>query len=241
MMMNYLNYMMQMTQVTQSLATRLIPGMLLYSLACTVMVGPGLLSIGAICAMALATVSPLPSYSLHLAHVFRLNENLVASVVRYSMNISFVSAIILVGGTVQAIATGTSKPLVSCLLACAAACWALMAFWSPDRKRASTDQKVRMVYTGPVQTQDPKTAVDTGEQPGAVSTDSNADDTRGRGASAIPSNVKRPWSAKRPWCSKLSPHRHCGSRSLFKSIRLGLHRPMKMATGPYLLRYRTPV
>lgn len=228
---------MQMTQVTQSLATRLIPGMLLYALACAVLVGPGVLTIGAICAMALATASPLPSYSLHLAHVFRLNENLVASIARYSMDVSLVLAIILLGGSVQAIAMGSSKPLLLCLLTCAASSWALMASWSPGNRRASTDQKVRMVYTGPVQPEDLKTTLEPGKQTDAIRTDPDADNRKGGSASALPSNRKRPWSLQRPSSKNVMPHHQAGSRSLFKSFRL--HRPTTMR--PYLFHCRNLV
>lgn len=143
--------MLQVPTVTQTLATRMVPGFLIYSVAAFLAhsMGATLVTTSTLASMALATGSPLPSRSLELAHLFRLNENLVAATTRYSFRVALPIACGLVFAANQA-------SLLSLAVALAAApciVWLFSILHVMDEgSTAESDfykRTTRMVYKGP--------------------------------------------------------------------------------------------
>jgi hypothetical protein len=146
-----------MNSITQVLATRTLPGLILY-LAAACLLEPitgGIITSNTLCALALATVSPLSSTSLEMTHVFRLNENLVAAMTRYSTYVSASCACLLLLGAGYAQATQSNVPMLSSIAAVAILIWFMTAYWSIDKTNSQEPdfykRTVKMVYRGPSQ------------------------------------------------------------------------------------------
>ncbi len=117
---------------------------------------PATLPAASICALALATVSPMSYRTLELTHVFRLNENLVAAASRYSVGISVActGAILLAA---RRAATTASVAELSYGMGMIALClWLVMSFWSESAQKARAGgeggdfykRTIKMVYKG---------------------------------------------------------------------------------------------
>lgn len=143
-----------MTAITQMIATRVVPGLVVYAAAAIAL--PATLPAASICALALATVSPMSYRTLELAHVFRLNENLVAAASRYSVGISVActGAILLAA---RRAATTASVAELSYGMGMIALClWLVMSFWSESAQKARAGgegsdfykRTIKMVYKG---------------------------------------------------------------------------------------------
>ena len=143
-----------MTAITQMIATRVVPGLVVYAAAAIAL--PATLPAASICALALATVSPMSYRTLELTHVFRLNENLVAAASRYSVGISVActGAILLAA---RRAATTASVAELSYGMGMIALClWLVMSFWSESAQKARAGgeggdfykRTIKMVYKG---------------------------------------------------------------------------------------------
>lgn len=114
-----------------------------------------IVSTSALAALALATVSPLSSRSLELAHIFRLNENLVAATSRYSTSIAAACAAVIVFAAHQAFHTSTCIPLASVIGMTALFMWLLSLYWAVEGLPSASSESefyartVKMVYKGP--------------------------------------------------------------------------------------------
>ena len=121
-----------MKTITRTISFRIIPGLCAYLVAVIVFHAMGLMSIPAISALALSTVSPMTSRSLELTHIFRLNENVVAAATRYSMYIAMACAPVFVLATHQALRDNSIIPLASALGLAAVFIWLIGAYSSID-------------------------------------------------------------------------------------------------------------
>lgn len=142
---------LQMKTITRTISFRIIPGLCAYLVAVIVFHTMGLMSIPAISALALSTVSPMTSRSLELTHIFRLNENVVAAATRYSMYIAMACAPVFVLATHQALRDNSIIPLASALGLTAVFIWLIGAYSSIDGTSESDfyARTVKMVYKGP--------------------------------------------------------------------------------------------
>ena len=141
-----------MSTVTQMIATRVVPGLLLYAVAGVAL--PAALPAASICAMALATVSPMSFRTLDLTHVFRLNENLVAAASRYSIGVSVVCTAAVLFSAWRAATTASIAELSYGLAMTALGVWLLASFWSEGAQKARGGKgdfyrrTIKMVYKG---------------------------------------------------------------------------------------------
>ena len=145
---------LQMNSVTQVLATRTLPGLILYLAAACFLepINGGIITSNTLCALALATISPLSSTSLEMTHIFRLNENLVAAITRYSSYVSASCACLLLVGAAYAQATQSNVPMLSSIAAVAIGIWFMVAYWSKETTNPQEPdfykRTVKMVYRG---------------------------------------------------------------------------------------------
>ncbi len=141
----------QMKTVARTVSLRILPGLCVYLVAAIGLYSMGLMSIPAVSALALATISPMTPRSLELTHVFRLNENLVAATTRYSMYIASACALVFVLATQQALHDMSIIPLASALGLTALFIWLVGTYSSSDGASESDfyARTVKMVYKGP--------------------------------------------------------------------------------------------
>lgn len=112
--------------------------------------GGTLLTTSTLVAMALATASPLSSRCLELAHLFRLNENVVAATTRYSFRIAIPIAcgVLFVAHQNSLQTLSVALALAPCIL------WFLFMLHSTDDGGSTAEsdfykRTIRMVYKGP--------------------------------------------------------------------------------------------
>lgn len=144
---------LQMETVTRTMSLRILPGLCIYLIAAFTLQPMGLVSIPAIAALVLSTVSPMASRSLELTHIFRLNENLVAATSRYSMYIATACASVFLLATQQALRDNSITPLASAMGLTAVFIWFLATYSSNGGTSSSESnfyaRTVKMVYKGP--------------------------------------------------------------------------------------------
>ena len=144
----------QMPSITRAIATRMIPGLLLYAAAAVALQQSGLLPGPAICAMALATISPMSTRTLELTHIFRLNENLVAAAARFSNSVAAVCALAVLLAAQRAATVSSVAELSYGLGMIALGVWLLMSYWSEGARKARGGESdfyrrtTKMVYKG---------------------------------------------------------------------------------------------
>ena len=149
---------MQIVDVARVIATRLLPALLVplavfYWVSKVKILNVSIPAIAALSTTVLCLIGPAPQSALQYAHIFRLNENIAAAILRTSTMVSLFLYPFLVSATILSIKRGSPDLLAVAVAFAVLGTLALTSFVRLQANKgkpfATRDQKVKMVYAGP--------------------------------------------------------------------------------------------